>query len=85
MPSYLATFKIPMPFASCCRTFRSVAVSIFGRPNDPGRPATRPPNHSESGFTGLFDALNRGAALPAVAFGPLVQLLQQAEEVNRAE
>jgi hypothetical protein len=33
MPSDLATFKIPTPFASCCRTFRSVAVSIFGRPS----------------------------------------------------
>src|SRR5262249_338234 len=33
MPSDLATLKIPTPFASCCRTFRSVALSIFGRPN----------------------------------------------------
>jgi len=29
----LATFKIPTPFASCFRTFRSVALSIFGRPS----------------------------------------------------
>jgi hypothetical protein len=34
----------------------------------------------ESGFTGLFDALKRGAALPAVAFAPLVRLLAQQEE-----
>jgi hypothetical protein len=33
MPSYLATFKIPMPFASCFRTLRSVVLSIFGRPS----------------------------------------------------
>ena len=30
IPSDLATFKIPKPFASCFRTFRSVALSIFG-------------------------------------------------------
>jgi hypothetical protein len=33
MPSDLATFKIPTPFASCFRAFRSVALSIFGRPS----------------------------------------------------
>ena len=33
IPSDLATFKIPTPFASCFRTFRSVAPSIFGRPS----------------------------------------------------
>ena len=33
MPSDLATFKMPTPFASCFRTFRSVAPSIFGRPS----------------------------------------------------
>jgi len=33
MPSDLATFKIPTPFASSLRTFRSVAPSIFGRPS----------------------------------------------------
>jgi hypothetical protein len=33
MPSDLATFKMPIPFASCLRTFRSVAPSIFGRPS----------------------------------------------------
>src|SRR5262249_17273620 len=34
MPSDFATFKIPTPFAaSCFRTFRSVALSIFGRPS----------------------------------------------------
>ena len=33
MPSDLATFKIPTPFASCFRTFRSVVLSIFGRPS----------------------------------------------------
>ena len=32
MPSDLAAFKIPMPFAGVC-TFRSVALSIFGRPS----------------------------------------------------
>src|SRR5262249_9697428 len=32
-PSDFATFKIPTPFASCFRTFRSVALSIFGRPS----------------------------------------------------
>src|SRR5262245_54505236 len=32
-PADLATFKIPTPFASCFRTFRSVALSIFGRPS----------------------------------------------------
>src|SRR5262245_25062754 len=47
-PSDLATFKIPTPFASCCRTFRSVAfaerdVMEFWRPSasfrfDIGRP-----------------------------------------------
>jgi hypothetical protein len=31
--SDLATFKIPTPFAPCCRTIRSVALSIFGRPS----------------------------------------------------
>ena len=30
MPSDLATLNIPTPFASCFRTFRSVALSIFG-------------------------------------------------------
>jgi len=42
MPSDLATFKIPTPFASCLRTFRSVAPSIFGRPSftrDAARPS----------------------------------------------
>ena len=33
IPSDLATFKIPMPFASCFRTLRSVVLSIFGRPS----------------------------------------------------
>jgi hypothetical protein len=33
MPSDLATFKIPTPFASCFRTFRSVALSTVGRPS----------------------------------------------------
>ena len=33
MPSDLATFKIPTPFASCFRTLRSVVLSIFGRPS----------------------------------------------------
>src|SRR5262245_7583247 len=33
IPSDLATFKMPTPFASCFRTFRSVALSIFGRPS----------------------------------------------------
>jgi hypothetical protein len=32
IPSDLATFKIPRPFASCFRTFRSVSLSMFGRP-----------------------------------------------------
>ena len=40
---------------------------------------------AESGFTGLFEALKRGVALPAAAFVPLVQLLAQSEEVNRGE
>src|SRR5262249_2867355 len=31
IPSDLATFNIPTPFASCSRTFRSVALSIFDR------------------------------------------------------
>ena len=36
---------------------------------------------AESGFSGLFAALKSGAALPAAAFAPLVQLLlQQGEE-----
>src|SRR5262245_18055133 len=35
IPSDLATFKIPMPFASCFRTFSSVALSIFDRPSLP--------------------------------------------------
>ena len=39
----------------------------------------------EKGFSGLFEALEQGAALPAVVFAPLVQLLTQAEEVNRGE
>jgi hypothetical protein len=39
----------------------------------------------EKGFSGLFEALKAGAALPAAAFVPLVQLLDQAEEVNRGE
>jgi hypothetical protein len=34
-PSHFATFKIPTPFASCFRTFRSVALSIFGRLKSP--------------------------------------------------
>jgi hypothetical protein len=33
MPSDLATFKIPTPFAGSLRTFRSVTRSIFGRPS----------------------------------------------------
>src|SRR5262249_19582345 len=33
MPRDLATFKIPTPFASWFRTFRSVALSILGRPS----------------------------------------------------
>jgi hypothetical protein len=33
IPSDLATFKIPMPFASCLRTLRSVVLFIFGRPS----------------------------------------------------
>jgi signal transduction histidine kinase len=33
IPSDLATLRIPTPFASCFRTFRSVAWSIFGRPS----------------------------------------------------
>ena len=33
MPSDLATFRIPMPFASCFRTLRLVALSIFGGPS----------------------------------------------------
>src|SRR5262249_12872162 len=33
IPSDLATFKMPTPFASCFRTLRSVALSIFGRPS----------------------------------------------------
>jgi len=40
---------------------------------------------AEEGFAGLFRALKRGAALPVLAFAPLVQLLEQAEEVNRGE
>jgi len=39
----------------------------------------------EKGFSGLFAALKRGVALPALAFAPLVQLLVQSEEVNRGE
>jgi hypothetical protein len=38
MPSDLATFKIPTPFASCFRTFRSAALSIFGRASFTGQP-----------------------------------------------
>jgi hypothetical protein len=33
IPSDLATLKIPTPFASCFRTLRSIALSIFGRPS----------------------------------------------------
>src|SRR5262245_51055358 len=33
IPSDLATFKIPTPFASCFRTLRSVVLSTFGRPS----------------------------------------------------
>ena len=33
MPSDLATFKIPTPFASCFRTLRSGVLSSFGRPS----------------------------------------------------
>jgi len=39
---------------------------------------------SEGGFSGLFAALKRGVALPAAAFAPLVELLQQ-EENRSAE
>ena len=39
----------------------------------------------EKDFTGLFEAWMAGAALPAVAFAPLVQLQQQGEEVNQVE
>jgi hypothetical protein len=82
IPSDLATFKIPTPFASCFRTFRSVALSIFGRPSFTGQPIRADLQRArqiiaESGFTGLFNALKQGAALPAVAFAPLVQLLMQ--------
>jgi hypothetical protein len=41
MRSDLATFSIPTPFASCCRTFRSVALSMFGRPSFTGQPIRR--------------------------------------------
>jgi hypothetical protein len=37
---------------------------------------------AESGFTGLFQALKKGVALPAAAFVPLIELLQQ-QEGNR--
>src|SRR5262245_18300517 len=40
-PSDLATVKISTPFASCCPTFRSVALSIFGRPSFTGQPIRR--------------------------------------------
>jgi len=39
---------------------------------------------SESGFSGLFEALKKGVALPMAAFAPLVELLQQ-EENRSAE
>jgi hypothetical protein len=32
---------------------------------------------AESGFSGLFEALKRGVALPAAAFVPLIELFQQ--------
>src|SRR5262245_65831765 len=90
MPSALAPFKIPTPFASCCRTFRSVALSIFGRPSFTGQPIRADLQRArqiiaESGSAGLFEALKRGVTLPAVAFAPLVQPLVQSEEVNRGE
>ena len=82
MPSDLATFKIPRPFASCCRTFRSVALSIFGQQSFTGQPIRADVQLArqiivDEGFAGLFRALKAGAALPAVAFVPLIQLLQQ--------
>src|SRR5262245_52989430 len=72
IPSDLATFNIPTPFASCFRTLRSVALSIFGRPNDPGRSATRQPAHFRERLyrpVRRFEA-GRGAAGAGVcAFG----------------
>jgi hypothetical protein len=40
---------------------------------------------AESGFSGLFEALKCGGALPAVAFAPLVELLQQQEASRQGE
>src|SRR6516225_4841463 len=85
MPSDLATFKMPTPFASCFRTLRSAALSVFGRPSFTGHPIRTDLQRArqiiaESGFTGLFEALKKGVALPAVAFAPLVKLLAQREE-----
>ena len=34
----------------------------------------------DGGFAGLFEALKQGAAVPALAFAPLVKLLAQREE-----
>jgi hypothetical protein len=59
---------------------RSVTLSIFGRPNDRADLQRARQIIAESGFNGLFDASKRGAAPPAAAFGPLVQLLAQSEE-----
>ena len=87
-PSDFATFKIPTPFAKCFRTLRSAALSIFGRPSFTGHPIRTDLQRArqiiaESGFTGLFEALKKGVALPAVAFVPLIQLFQQQEEGSR--
>jgi len=53
------------------------------RPSYPDRPQRARQIIAESGFTGLFEALKRGVALPAVAFVPLIQLFQQQEEGSR--
>src|SRR5262249_7292877 len=82
IPSDLAPPKIQPPFAKCFRPLRSAALSIFGRPSFTGHPIRTALQRArqiiaESGFTGLFEALKKGVALPAVAFVPLVQLFQQ--------
>jgi hypothetical protein len=84
-PSDFATFKIPTPFAKCFRTLRSAALSIFGRPSHPIRTDVQRARFiiANQGFNGLFAALKRGVALPALTFAPLVELLE--EEEHRGE
>jgi hypothetical protein len=71
MASDLATFKIHTPFASCCRTFRSVALSVFGRGGDRCQKVTLSDFKSSDGGS-LDSDLSRGHTVPTSRVGGLL-------------